>query len=227
MKVFVNFGHGGNDSGATGNGLKEKDLTKKIGQKVVSLLKSYDITVKSFQQSGSQTLKHVTDEANKWGADLFVAIHINAGGGTGFESFMFNGNVSRETSSLQNDVHNEIMKLISKYGVTDRGKKKQNFHVLRESKMPACLTENMFIDTKKDADLLKNDKFIDDVAKGHVNGIVKFTGAKKKKTEDSDNSTYYRVVAGSYKDKKNAEKQQKKLKEKGFDSFLLAYRKGD
>lgn len=224
MKVFVNFGHGGNDSGAIGNGLKEKDLTKKIGEKVVSLLKEYDLTVKKFQQSGSQTLKHVTDEANKWDADLFISIHINAGGGTGFESFMFNGSVSNKTSSLQNYIHSEIMKSIKKYNVTNRGMKRQNFHVLRETKMPACLTENMFIDTKKDADLLKNNNFINDVAKGHVNGIVRFTGAKKMKTEDSDNSTYYRVVAGSYKNRKNAESQQKKLKEKGFDSFLVAYK---
>lgn len=225
MKVFVNFGHGGNDSGAIGNGLKEKDLTKKIGEKVVSLLKDYDVTVKSFQQSGSQTLKHITDEANKWGADLFVSIHINAGGGTGFESFMFNGSVNSKTSSLQNAIHSEIMKSIKKYNVTDRGKKKQNFHVLRETKMPACLTENMFIDTKKDADLLKNNNFISDVAKGHVNGIVRFTGAKKMKTENSDNSTYYRVVAGSYRNRKNADSQVKKLKEKGFDSFIDVFKK--
>lgn len=224
MKVFVNFGHGGNDSGSIGNGLKEKDLTKKIGQKVVSLLKEYDLTVKSFQQSGSQSLTHVTNEANKWGADLFLSIHINAGGGTGFESFIFNGNVSRETSLLQNAIHSEIMKSIKSYGINDRGKKKANFHVLRETKMIACLTECLFIDTKKDANLLKSNKFINDIAKGHVKGIVKFTGARKKKTENSDNSTYFRVVTGSYKNRKNAEKQQKKLKEKGFDSFLVAYK---
>ena len=36
---------------------------------------------------------------------------------------------------------------------------------------------------------------------------------------------FYRVIVGSFKDKFNAEEMQKKLKEKGFDSFLVAYKK--
>ena len=225
MRVFINLGHGGSDSGAIGNGLKEKDLNLKIGKIVYDRLKDYDLTVKMFRNNDTYySLKRITDEANKWKADVFVSIHINAGGGTGFESFIFNGIVSRETNKLQNDVHNEIMKAINKYNIRDRGKKKANFHVLRETKMPAVLTENLFIDTKKDADLLKNDKFINDIATGHVNGIVKFTGAKRVKTEYSDNSTYYRVITGSYRNRKNAEARVKELKKKGFDSFIDIYR---
>ena len=29
--------------------------------------------------------------ANQWGADLFVSVHANAGGGTGFETFRYPG----------------------------------------------------------------------------------------------------------------------------------------
>src|SRR5699024_934042 len=224
IKLVINKGHGGNDSGAVGNGLMEKVLTKKIGDLIINKLKDYDIEVKSIQQSGNQSLTHVTNEANKWGADYFLSIHINAGGGTGFESFIYNGNVSRKTFDFRETVHNEIMKSIKGYNVRDRGKKRANFHVLRETKMAAMLSENMFIDTKKDSDLLKDEKFLDKIAQGHVNGIVKYLSLKKKKTEYSDNSTYYRVVVGSYKNRKNAENQQKKLKEKGFDSFLVAYK---
>lgn len=220
MRVFVNYGHGGNDSGAIGNGLKEKDLTKKIGDQIVKLLKDYDLTIKSYQQKGSQTLRDITNEANKWKADILISVHINAGGGTGFESFIFNGKTSLKTVKLQDEIHKGIMGAIKKYGVKDRGKKKANFHVLRESNMSACLTEILFIDNKKDADLLKQDKFIQDVAKGHVDGIVKFTGTKKKKKENSDTPTKYRVVVGSYKNKNNAVKQMEKLKKDGYNSFI-------
>src|SRR5699024_4007529 len=151
---------------------------------------------------------------NTWGADLLLSIHINAGGGTGFESFIYNGSVQNNTPKLQNNVHGEIMKVLKH--VLDRGKKTANFHMLRESKMTALLTENMFIDTKKDADKLKKQSFINQVAQGHVNGIVKMYGLKKKKTSSKPSTnkgeTFYRVVAGSFKNRKNADDQVKKLK---------------
>jgi len=37
--------------------------------------------------------------------------------------------------------------------------------------MPAMLSENLFIDTKADADKLKDSKFLDNVAKGHAIGL--------------------------------------------------------
>ena len=39
--------------------------------------------------------------------------------------------------------------------VEDRGKKRANFHVLRESNMKAVLTENLFLSNASDAKLLK------------------------------------------------------------------------
>ena len=234
VKLYLDIGHGGSDSGAIGNGLKEKDLTLKIGKKINELLKSYDgITVKMSRSTDKTlSLRQRTNEANSWGADLLLSIHINAGGGTGFESFIYNGSVQKNTPKLQNNVHSEIMKVLK--GVRDRGKKKANYHMLRESKMPALLTENMFIDTKKDADQLKKQSFINQVAQGHVNGIVKMYGLKKKKnskpSKPSKPSTnkgdvFYRVVAGSFKNRKNADEQVKKLKKQGYDVFIDVYKK--
>lgn len=226
VKLYLDFGHGGNDPGAVGNGLKEKDLTLKIGKKINSLLKEYEgITVKMSRSTDKTlSLKQRTDEANKWGADLFLSVHINAGGGTGFESFIYNGTVSSNTVKYRGIIHDEIMKLLK--NVRDRGKKKKNLHVLRESKMSALLTENMFIDTKSDSNKLKKQSFINDVAKGHVNGIVKLFNLKKiKKSSKHKNNTFYRVVAGSFKNRKNADKQVKKLKDKGFDVFIDVYKK--
>lgn len=229
VKLYLDVGHGGSDPGAVGNGLKEKDLTLKISKKINDLLKDYEgITVKMSRSTDKTlSLKQRTDEVNKWGADLLLSIHINAGGGTGFESFIYNGSVSSNTVKYRDTIHNEIMKQLK--GIRDRGKKRANFHMLRESKMPAILTENMFIDTKKDADQLKKQSFINKIAQGHVNGIVKLFNLKKKKTASKPSTnkseTFYRVVAGSFKDRKNAEDQVKKLKKKGFNSFIDVYKK--
>lgn len=229
VKLYLDVGHGGSDPGAVGNGLKEKDLTLQISKKINDLLKDYEgITVKMSRSTDKTlSLKQRTDEANKWGADILLSIHINAGGGTGFESFIYNGNVSYNTVKYRDTIHNEIMKQLK--GVRDRGKKRANFHMLRESKMSAILTENMFIDTKKDADKLKKQSFINQVAQGHVNGIVKLFNLKKKKTSSKPSTnkgeTFYRVVAGSFKDRKNAEDQVKKLKKQGYDAFIDVYKK--
>ena len=228
VKLYLDVGHGGSDSGATGNGLKEKDLNLQIGKKINSLLKSYDgITVKMSRSTDrTLSLRQRTNEANSWGADLLLSIHINAGGGTGFESFIYNGTVSSNTVKYRGVIHDEIMKVLK--GVRDRGKKKDNFHMLRESKMIAVLTENLFIDTKKDSDLLKKQSFINQIAQGHVNGIVKLFNLKKKKTASKPvekGDTFYRVVAGSYKNRKNADEQVKKLKKLGIDVFIDVYKK--
>src|SRR5690625_231566 len=99
-RVFWNPGHGGSDSGARGNGLKEKDLVLTIARKADKYLKeNYDGVVTKIYRSGDQlhSLTAIANEANKWKADIFISIHINAGGGTGFESYIYNGTTSAKT----------------------------------------------------------------------------------------------------------------------------------
>src|SRR5690625_7217537 len=48
------------------------------------------------------------------------------------------------------------------------------------------LTENLFIDIKADADLLKSNAFLNKVAQGHANGIIKAFGLSKTTDPDSD-----------------------------------------
>ncbi len=70
----------------------------------------------------------------------------------------------------------------------NRGKKRANFHVLRESNMPAVLTENGFIDNSSDAAKLKSDAYLNRIALGHANGIAQALGLRPK--SGGGNSTY-------------------------------------
>lgn len=234
IKIILDPGHGGTDPGAVKNGLEEAAITLKIAKKVKALLEEYQgVEVKLTRSTDTFIeLSERADIANKWKADLFISIHINAGGGTGFESFVYNGNVSSETVAAQNVIHAAVIKAV---GGTDRGKKRKNLAVLRETKMKALLTEVAFIDTPADAAKLKKDSFLDQAAAGHVNGIVAFYGLKKKKTavkaakstasNIDGKETYYRIVTGSFKDKAKAEDRVADLKKKGFDSFIDVYKK--
>ncbi len=233
MRVFINPGHGGKDPGAVGNGLREKDIVLKIARKMVDQLKIYDVEVKMFRSDDTYyTLEQICNEANRWNADLFVSIHVNAGGGTGFESYIYSGLSNNSTTAKYRQViHEEIMKKIP--NVRDRGKKKANFYVLGNTKMPAILTENLFIDNKTDATKLKSDAFLTDVATGHVNGIVKALKLQKKQAQkdvpksstSNKKNVYYRVVTGSFTNRSNAEKRVAELKKAGYDSFIERFEK--
>lgn len=212
VKIFVDPGHGGSDPGAIANGLQEKDVCLQIALKMKKFLRE---KYSGHQIKMSRTidralsLKERTDMANRWGADYLVSVHINAGGGTGFESYIYNGSYTNKmkTNRLREFIHDEIV------GVTqfkDRGKKEANFHMLRESQMPAILTENGFIDTISDANQLKDKKFLRKIARGHTRGIAKAFGLRNKneseaqvlqydahlETSDELNRSYHLVQQG-------------------------------
>lgn len=174
VKIFIDPGHGGSDSGAVGNGLSEKNVTLSIATRIRDILQNeYPNAVVKMSRTGDQTvsLKQRTDMANAWGADFYLSIHINAGRGTGYEDYIYNGLTDRSrTADMQRVIHQEVMKLI---GLSDRGAKKADFHVIRESAMDAILTENGFIDNASDAAKMKDPNWIENAARGHVNGLAK------------------------------------------------------
>lgn len=185
VKIFIDAGHGGTDPGAVGNGLLEKVLTLTIAKKIDSLLKGYDDVLTKMSRTGDAplSLKQRTDSANAWGADFFLSIHINAGGGTGYEDYRYNTlTASNATGKIQAAIHDAVMAELKTYGVKDRGAKSAKFHVLRESNMSAALSENLFIDRKEDAELLKRNDVLDAIARGHVAGLAKAFNLKKKAT---------------------------------------------
>ncbi|MFD1407468.1 N-acetylmuramoyl-L-alanine amidase [Kroppenstedtia eburnea] len=224
-KIFLDPGHGGSDAGAVGNGLQEKDVTLKIALETRRiLLEEYEgVTVKmSREKDATVSLTQRTDAANAWNATFYLSIHINAGGGTGFESYRYVQNGSSTTMTAQRNLHAAVL---SASGWKDRGQKWANFHVLRESKMPAVLTENGFIDTSGDAAKLKETSFLKKLGRAHAEGLAKTFGLKKKTTPPPA-GTLYRIIAGSYEDRTTAENQQSSLKKKGIDTWLWEYEKG-
>src|SRR5690625_503959 len=199
VNIYIDPGHGGNDPGAQANGLKEKDVTLKISNQIHEYLQEYqDVSVKR-SRTGDQTVSLTarTNEANAWGAHYFLSIHINAGGGTGYEDYIHqNLSDQSDTARLRNDIHAEVIKLND---LPNRGKKKANFHVLRESNMSAMLGENGFIDHATDAAKMKQSSWIKAVARGYTNGLAKAVNLKKKSGggEDGGTKNYLEILVDS------------------------------
>ncbi|OPA80233.1 hypothetical protein BVG16_05675 [Paenibacillus selenitireducens] len=179
-------GHGGKDPGGAGYNLQEKDVVLNIATQAAKLLEEQYEDVKSLMTRSTDVyveLKARTDYANNAKADVLVSIHCNAGGGNGgFESFIYNGNVSDAIIQFQQNLHKSIIQKLQANQVLDRGPKRANLHMCRESNMPAVLTENLFIDVAKDAALLKQPEIITAIVQGHVSGVAQFLGLKPKNT---------------------------------------------
>ena len=112
VKVFIDPGHGGVDPGAVANGLQEKEITLQLAKEIQKiLLNEYENIAIKMSRTTDQTvsLNSRTALANHWNADIFLSIHINAGKGTGFESYIYS-NVGKMTKKYQDIIHNTIIK---------------------------------------------------------------------------------------------------------------------
>lgn len=171
-KIVIDPGHGGHDTGAVGFGLQEKNITLDIALRLRSLLANYSDVTLTRDSDVFISLSDRAAIANKLGADLFVSIHVNAGGGTGFESFIYNSALA-QTELIREKIHKLIAAFYASQGLSDRGMKRANFAVLRQTVMPSVLLENLFIDNQKDASKLNDAGFRKGIAATVSDSIVK------------------------------------------------------
>ena len=177
MKINLDMGHvlTGADTGAEGCGRREQDCTREIGYKVKAKLEAlgHSICVCSVDSAGTvnESLAARVNKANANGGDLYVSIHLNAGGGHGTEVYTYQG---REVSVARNVLNN-----ICSLGYRNRGLKRANLYVINHTKMPAMLIECCFIDSSDDMSKFN----AEDIANAIVNGLVGKTG------NDTSNAT--------------------------------------
>lgn len=218
MKLYLDAGHGGNDPGAVGNGLQEKEVVLDLANRIHRMMRTYpNAQVKqSRSKDETKSLAARTDEANAWGADIFLSLHCNAfnGKAQGYEDFIYNQLPANSvTPTYQNILHQQVAKVI---GMPNRGRKKANFHVLRESNMPAILTENGFIDNPKDSLLMKQAAWRERVAAAHVAGLAEIFKLKIGKVGIKT----YSIISGSFQQRANAEARKAELRTQNIPAHI-------
>ncbi len=180
VKIWIDAGHGGHDSGAVGNGLQEKNIVVEIARQLNRILSTEYENVQTDMSRMDDTFVELAERArraNAWGADAFISIHCNSGGGRGFESYRHT-NANAGDNALQYALHTNLAAFYRRHGTVDRGKKAANFAVLRLTNMPSVLTENLFMDNveiKKFNDL----DFLIGAARAHAEGAAQYFNLKK------------------------------------------------
>jgi len=229
VKIYLDAGHGGKDPGATSNGLKEKDIVLDICKRIETGLKAFQ-GVEIMQTRKTDVFLSLTErtrKANQWGADCLVSVHINSASSAaakGFEIYVYPGS-NAATVAFQNVMHSEILKAMGGSSrIEDRGKKQKNLHMLRESKMKAVLSENLFISNAADAALLDNADFRQKIAQGHINGLERFLGLKRAAQpppkEETTSGKLWVVQVGAFEEQKNAEALANDLRKTGYRPLI-------
>jgi len=209
MRIFLDPGHGGSDPGAA-KIIKESQYTLIYALELGQALKGLGFDIMYSRTSDSDvSLAERCRMANAWGADYFVSVHFNAGGGTGIETYALAAGGQGE--KLANIVQ---ISLISTTHAPDRGRKFANFKVLRDTNMPAILIEGGFVDNDSDAQKIQTEdykrKYIQGVTKG-ICGAAGMTWKDPYSKTEEDSTMKDAVVYWTLKDFSAAEQIAAKL----------------
>lgn len=174
--VYLDPGHGGTDPGASGNGLIEKDLNLKIALAVRNKLQSMGIVVKMSRDTDKfVSLQDIAEGANAAMPDVFVSIHQNSfrddPNVNGIETYWWKGSNDNTLASLIQQ------KLIANTKANNRGVKKNDFYVVKNTLMPSSLVECGFITNRNEANLLKTQDYQNKIADSIVNGTYEYLKA--------------------------------------------------
>lgn len=225
-RLCFDYGHGGQDPGACYNGRKESSDVLSIGREVAEEIRRHRVVVDETRISDTTvSLNDRSKFENRNTYDYFISFHRNAYSpekATGIEILIYL-NPGEAAKVMADKIQNSMVGL----GFKNRGIKRKNLHVLRETKAPALLIELGFLDNTMDNNLF--DKKRNEIIKALVKAILSQLGINyiepSSSTQPGSGQTFYRVMAGSYRDRKNAENQVQKLKRAGFDAAIMIFNK--
>ncbi|MGE8080988.1 N-acetylmuramoyl-L-alanine amidase family protein [Peribacillus loiseleuriae] len=218
-KIKIDPGHGGKDPGGVANGLQEKNIVLDLSKEMKKYLdENYTDHETTFTRTTDVfiELSERANIANRTNVDVFISNHVNAGGGTGYESYIYT-KPSVGSVKLQSLVNAEALATAKKYGLGAHGddSKRGDLAVVRQTNMPALLTEIAYIDSK-DADLLKNNNFIKDMAAAYARGVAKYLNLPAKQVVSNvvTDTKKYRLKTGVFPTAEALVEGKKRLSEK-------------
>ena len=183
IKIYIDQGHNPSsyhNSGASGNGMYEQDLTFAIGHLLADLLEEdgrFEICLSRptadtvLGTDNSSSLDARVQGAVDFGADYFISLHINSYSDTSANGIEV---LVAEQGSTSYDFGSYLLQgMINSTNLRNRGMKlNPNLRVLKNATMPAALLEMGFISNSTDAALLSQSPEL--FAEGIYDGILAY-----------------------------------------------------
>lgn len=215
-KIYINPGHSNTDPGAVGYET-ERELNVKVSKYMNEyLLEHYECETRV---NSGNSLYSLADEANAWGADLYVSNHFNAAGGDGFECYVYSDKTVPLGKIFAKHVKAAGQNLRSS-SVAPGVKIRTNLAVLYRTEMPSVLNEGAFVDNLKDIRDWNDDEELKKLGIAYAKAAAEYLGLEEKVHKPVEEK-WYRVQVGAYKHKENAEAMLKKIQAAGFaDAYI-------
>lgn len=149
--IVIDAGHGGNDFGATMNGVSEKDMVLNIARQIKKVSDKdgkYEVVLTRSEDT-STTLTERTEQINKLNPEMVISLHINRTpekntAKSGYEIFI-------QKTSESKSLAEKLSKKLGECSI-----KEENLHILRNSKSHAVLVELGYINNIKEREYMNS-----------------------------------------------------------------------
>lgn len=183
IKIYIDQGHNPtsyHNTGASGNGLYEQDVTYIIGILLAEMLEAdgrFEVCLSRPTEDtvlgtdNDSSLYARVQGAKDFGADYFISLHVNSYSNSSVDGIEV---YAVEQGSESYTFGSYLLEgLVESTKLRDRGMKtSSDIWVLKKATMPAVLLEMGFISNKGDAELLAESPLL--FARGIYNGIISY-----------------------------------------------------
>ena len=176
--IVIDAGHGGSDSGASGNGMLEKDYTLMISKYMKDRFDELGIPSK-LTRTTDETVSpsdRVNRILNAYGNSpdvLVISNHLNAGGGSGSEVIYALRNNDRLAKNILEGLGKAGMPIRKAYQRRLPSDMTKDYYFIHRNTglTEPLIIEYGFIDNKNDADMIKNNykRYAEEVVKAIAN----------------------------------------------------------
>lgn len=191
MKILIDNGHGSNTPGkcSPDGSLKEYAYSREIAGRVVFELRKLGVDAECIvKEEVDVPLSERCRRVNEYKASgtILVSVHCNASGNgsdwmqaRGWEAWTSMGQTKADklATCLYEAAEECLPGMKIRKDMTDGDPDKESqFYILKHTKCPAVLTENLFQDNREDVDFLLSDEGKRAIVSLHVKGICKYLG---------------------------------------------------
>lgn len=189
MKILIDNGHGSNTAGkrSPDSRLLEYAYTREIAERLVYELRKRDLDAERIvREEVDVPLSERCKRVNEYKASeaILISIHCNAAGdgsawmnARGWEAWTSVGKTKADklATCLYDAAGRAGFKLRKDDSDSDPDKE-GHLYILKHTKCPAVLTENLFQDNKEEVDYLLSEEGKKTIVELHVDGICEYLG---------------------------------------------------
>lgn len=223
MSLLIDAGHGGTDPGAMGNGIREEDFNLKTALYIYNRAKALGI------KCGITRTSDITlDPPNRAklvknsGFKHCLSCHVNAGGGDGAE-FIHSKFASDKWAQLMKKNILAAGQNVRRIFTRTLNSGADYYYMHRETgSVETVIFEMGFADNRLDAEQIKANQY--KYAEAALKGYCEYIGHPYKAPGTATAAAakgLWKVQAGAFRDKDNAEQRAAALRSKGFEAALI------